>query len=88
MKLNLRAFALACGILWGVAMFVLTWWIIVLDGTAGGPTFLERVYIGYTLTPVGSVIGLVWGFFDGLIGGAIFAWLYNLLAGKSGETAA
>ena len=28
-----------------------------------------------------SVIGLVYAFFDALIGGAIFAWLYNKLAG-------
>ncbi|HUW19793.1 MAG TPA: hypothetical protein VMW16_10875 [Sedimentisphaerales bacterium] len=27
---------------------------------------------------------LAWGFGDGLIGGLIFAWLYNLLAGKFG----
>jgi len=24
-------------------------------------------------------VGLVWGFVDGAIGGAIFAWLYNTL---------
>jgi len=27
------------------------------------------------------VIGLGWALLDGLVGGAIFAWLYNLLAG-------
>jgi membrane associated rhomboid family serine protease len=31
---------------------------------------------------VGSLIGLAWGLLDGLIGGAIFAWLYNRLAAK------
>jgi len=34
------------------------------------------------MSPLGSLIGLVWGFVDGLIGGAIFAWLYNLLAAR------
>jgi membrane associated rhomboid family serine protease len=28
------------------------------------------------------VIGLVWASVDGLIGGAIFAWLYNLIMDK------
>jgi CDP-diglyceride synthetase len=41
------------------------------------------VYRGYNISPVGSVLGLVWGFFDALVGGAILAWLYNLLRGHS-----
>jgi len=42
-------------------------------------TFLGRVYRGYAVTPLGSLIGMIWAFVDGLIGGAIFAWLYNLI---------
>jgi hypothetical protein len=41
---------------------------------------IGRFYIGYNVIPPGSVIGMVWGFFDAFIGGAIFAWLYNLLS--------
>jgi hypothetical protein len=26
---------------------------------------------------LGSVIGLVWGLVDGMIGGALIAWVYN-----------
>ena len=37
-------------------------------------------YLFLGLTLLGSLIGLVWAFFDGLIGGAIFAWLYNAIA--------
>lgn len=80
MKLDIRAFALACGLLWGLALFLVTWWILAFDGAITEPTFLGRIYRGYSITPLGSVIGLVWGFADGLIGGAIFAWLYNRLA--------
>jgi hypothetical protein len=80
MKLNVKAFALACGLLWGVGLFLLTWWIIMFDGATGEPTLIGRLYRGYTISPLGSVIGLAWAFFDGLIGGAIFAWLYNVLA--------
>jgi len=80
MKLNVKAFALSCAIIWGVGLFVITWWIILFEGATGGTTFIGRVYLGYCISPLGSLIGLVWAFVDGLIGGAIFAWLYNLIA--------
>ncbi len=82
MKLNVPAFALAFGIWWGVGLFLLAWWIIWVVGPLGSTTFIERIYIGYEFTPVGSVIGFLWGFVDGLIGGAIVAWLYNLVAAR------
>ncbi len=80
MKLNLKALALSSGIIWGLGLFILTWWMIAFGGSTGESTFIGRVYIGYTISPIGSVIGLVWAFIDGLIGGALFAWLYNMLA--------
>ena len=82
MRLNVRAFALTCGILWGLALFVLTWWIMAFDGPTGQVTLLGRIYRGYNVSAVGSFIGLVWAFFDGLVGAAIFAWLYNLLVAR------
>ena len=81
MKLNVKAFALAFGLLWGLGLFFLTWWIMVFDGATGEVTVIGRLYRGYSISPLGSVIGLVWAFFDGLVGGAVFAWLYNRLAG-------
>jgi hypothetical protein len=77
MKLNIKAFAFSCSILWGFALFLVTWWVIVLDGVTGDPTWLGAVYRGYNISPLGSVIGLGWGLLDGLIGGAVLAWLYN-----------
>jgi len=83
MKLNVKAFALTCGLVWGLGIVFLTWWIIAFEGATGDVTFLGRVYRGYNISPLGSVIGLVWGLADGAIGGAIFAWLYNLIAARS-----
>lgn len=80
MKLNVKACALAAALLWGFGLFVLTWWIILFEGATGEPTLIGRLYRGYTISPGGSLIGLVYGFFDALVGGAIFAWLYNRLA--------
>ncbi len=82
MKLNVKAFALTCGIIWGAGLFLLTWWIIAFEGVTGEVTLIGRLYKGYRISPLGSIIGLIWAFADGLIGGAVFAWLYNLFAGR------
>jgi hypothetical protein len=82
MKLSVKAFGVTCGLIWGLGLFGLTWWIIAFDGATAEVTFIGRIYRGYAITPLGSVAGLVWGLADGLIGGAIFAWLYNLLADR------
>ncbi len=86
MKLNVRAFALACGIIWSIGLFLLTWWIIFFEGATGEPTIIGRVYRGYTVSPAGSVIGFFWALIDGAIGGAIFAWLYNFLSTRLSRT--
>jgi hypothetical protein len=80
MKLNVKAFALTCGIVWGLGLFALTWWVIAFDGATGDLTFIGRVYRGYSISAMGSIAGLIWALVDGLVGGAIFAWLYNIIA--------
>jgi len=82
MRLDIKAFALTCALVWGVGLFALTWWIIAFGGATGDVTFLGRVYLGYSISPLGSLVGLIWALVDGLIGGAIFAWLYNTLADR------
>ena len=77
--LSIRSVALNLGIVGGVSMFLLAWWLIIIGNAEGPTTLLERMYIGYSFTPLGSVIGAIWGFVDFGIGGAIFAWLYNLI---------
>ncbi len=79
-KLVVKAFGLACGIIWGAVMLIL--------GLAGhffayGAKFGEAmasIYIGYTPTLLGSVIGGIYGCIDGGIAGLALAWLYNKLA--------
>ena len=77
--LSIRSVALTIGIMGGASMFLLAWWLIIIGNAEGPTTLLERMYIGYSFTPLGSVIGAIWGFVDFGIGGAIFAWLYNLI---------
>ncbi len=80
--MSVRSFGLTTAIFGSIAMFLLAWWLI-LNGNAEGPkTLLERVYIGYSFTPLGSLIGAIWGFVDFGVAGLIFAWLYNFIKNK------
>ncbi|MBE9467590.1 MAG: bacteriophage holin [Bacteroidetes bacterium] len=77
MKLNVKAFSLAAGILWGIAVFFLTIWFICFGYDGNTLSLLGKIYLGYSVTWGGAFIGLIWGFVEGVICGAIFTCLYN-----------
>ncbi len=86
MKLSVRALALTAGLFWGGAILMVG--LVNLASPGYGRAFLElcsSIYPGYhAASSLGSVIvGTLYGVVDGGIGGAVFAWLYNLLAEKS-----
>jgi hypothetical protein len=81
--MNVKAFAVAAGILWGFLLLAFT----LLEAARGvGHTLgaLSALYPGYSVTYLGSVVGLVYGFVSGALIGAAFCWLYNRFAGRSG----
>ena len=41
-------------------------WIILFDGVSEEVTLISQVYRGHTMTPVGSLIGFLYGVVDGL----------------------
>jgi hypothetical protein len=82
LKLNIWAFSFAVAIWWGLMVFLAALWIILFEGETGDLLALGHIYRGYNVSIAGAFIGLVWAFFDGLVGGLIFAWLYNLLVGR------
>ena len=51
MKLNVKAFALTCGLVWGLGLFLLTWWIIAFEGATGDITTIGRIYRGFNISP-------------------------------------
>ncbi|HLB59939.1 MAG TPA: bacteriophage holin [Bdellovibrionota bacterium] len=82
MKLNIRAFALAGGVFWGLSMLLMTLFVLLFkDGQSVMLSEFGTFYIGYSISYVGAIIGLVWGFVDGFICGAIFSWFYNRFLG-------
>ncbi|MGB6364388.1 MAG: bacteriophage holin [Thermoanaerobaculia bacterium] len=80
MQLDKKALGLAMGILWGLAVLVMTVWAMFVGG-GEHLILLGKFYLGYGVSPAGALIGLIWGFIDGFIGGWVLAWLYNKLAG-------
>ena len=80
MALNKVALGLALGIMCGGTVALLTVWVLFFGG-GEHLLLLDKFYIGYSVSGVGAVLGLLYGFVDGFIGGWVFGWLYNRLAG-------
>jgi hypothetical protein len=84
MKFNIKAFALVSGLVYGLVLFVSAWWLMA-RGYSNQETLLSMVYPYFTISPLGSLLGLIYGLFDGIVIGALFAWLYNHLAQSFGS---
>ena len=68
-KLNVKAFALACGVSFG-AYALLLGWIAASGWGSGIVAMLSSMYLGYAPTFVGGIVG------------AIVAWVYNAMIKK------
>ncbi len=82
MRLNLKALALSCGILWALCLFLVT---LISLATGYADALLEvvaSIYPGYSVSALGLILGLFYAFVDGAIAALIFGWLYNLFVGK------
>jgi hypothetical protein len=80
-RLQVLALAIGLGISWGGAMLFIGW----VAGFGWGTKIVEVIaslYIGFAPTFSGGIIGAIWGFFDGAIGGAVIAIVYNAVIGK------
>ncbi len=77
MKLDMKAFGLALGILWGSMMLLMGLLNMGCHWGSGLVDVMATLYIGYKPTILGSIIGGIWGFLDAAIAGVIIAWLYN-----------
>ena len=83
MRLNVTALALTAGLFWGAALLIVAAANLIWPGY--GRAFLDlaaSLYPGYSPGGgVGSVItATLYALVDGAIGGALFGWLYNVLA--------
>ena len=84
--LNAKVLGLILGLVIGLVIFIATNWL-VLKGPQPGPSgqyvigphmqLLSQFFIGYRVTFFGSIIGFIYGFAVGTIGGALIGWIYN-----------
>lgn len=87
LRLNAKVWGLVCGLLLGLAVFVATNWLVIkgghIDAVTGkyvvGPhlRLLSQFFIGYRVSFFGSIIGFLWGFVLGTLGGALIGFIYN-----------
>lgn len=80
--LSVKAFSFAFAILWAAAVFVAGILNLIWPGYA--VSFLDMVksiYPGYAGVAGfgGVIVGTLYALVDGAVGGAIFAWLYNMV---------
>ena len=83
MRINAVKFGIAFGIIYAVVFFVLGILAALFGWGAEFMALMEKLYLGFGPTPLGAVIGAVWGF---VIGFAFFgagAWIYNRLIGRA-----
>jgi len=81
-RLDTLSFALA-GAIYGAAFMALAT-MAALMGIPGFRPFADLVTqfyspYGYSVSPLGVVVGALWGFVEGLVHFGIFALLYNLV---------
>ncbi len=79
-RLDVKALALAGGVLWGLYMLCAGWFAWLFHWGTAFVSTMTSVYIGFGPSFLGGIIGGVWGFVDGAVAGAIIAWVYNIAA--------
>lgn len=89
MSLNIVALAVTAALFWSLSVFLVG--VSNLIWPPYGQAFLDlaaSIYPGYHAEAnLGSVIvGTIYAFVDGVVAGAIFAWIYNLLANRFSKT--
>lgn len=88
LRLNATVHGIVLGLLLGLIIFVATLWLVIKGGPVVGPNLalLNRFFIGYQVTILGSFIGFGYGFLTGFIGGFFVATVYNwILDMRSGR---
>ncbi|MGH7539962.1 MAG: hypothetical protein ACRELC_03080 [Gemmatimonadota bacterium] len=78
--LHKRALGLACGIVGGALVFLLTiFHLLVLGGEETGLRLLSAYFYGYEVSWKGAFIGAFWGFVSCSVFGWFAAFLRNVL---------
>ncbi len=79
LRLNAKMLGLVLGVLLGLAIFIMTNWLVIKGGDSVGPHLglLSQFFIGYRVSFLGSIIGFAYGFALGTLSGSLIGWIYN-----------
>jgi hypothetical protein len=86
LRLNAQILGLILGLLMGLAIFIVTNWLVIKGGPVSseggyvvGPhlQLLSQFFIGYRVSFLGSIVGFCYGFAVGTLTGATIGWIYN-----------
>ncbi len=79
LRLNAKMLGLVLGILLGLAIFIMTNWLVIKGGNPVGPHLglLGQFFIGYRVSFLGSIIGFAYGFAVGTLSGTMIGWIYD-----------
>ena len=80
MELRKRALGLSIGLVWGLAIMIGTWWLLLWGSPGEIVSKLGSFYIGYSYSWGGAIIGFLWGFVEGFIAGVLIAWFYGVFS--------
>lgn len=78
MRLQTRAFAIACGHVSSAAVFALTLLLILGGYSTADIPILGATLFGYSVSLVGAFVGAMWAWAYGFLFGAGVAFAYNL----------
>ncbi len=83
-RLRAGIVAIVTAMVAGFALFSATLWLVIKGGPDVGQhlALLKAYYPGYSVSWVGSLVGLAYGALTGAAFGWCVAWLYNVLASR------
>ena len=81
LRLNANILGLVLGIISGLAIFLVTNFLILKGGKVVGPhlLLLRNFFPFYSVTFIGSIIGFGYGLLTGYLAGFFIASIYNLV---------
>ncbi len=80
-KLSVKGLAIGLGASWAICM-LFAGWASIFGWCTEFVEVMSSIYVGLKPTFLGGIIGAVWGFIDGAIGGLIIAVVYNAVTKK------
>jgi hypothetical protein len=87
LRLSGHVLGFVLGLLFSMIIFIATNWLVLKGGSVVGPhlSLLSQYFIGYSVTFVGSLVGVLYAFVFGYLSGLMIAWIYNEIVAMTAD---